>query len=79
MTGRGRIGRGYTEWSLYRASDVQVMLARDERRTLVFLLTSGTTVEGVVRWYVIVRWYGDFHVLHRGQVPGRDHGLQALV
>ncbi|MBC8139831.1 MAG: RNA chaperone Hfq [Armatimonadetes bacterium] len=32
-------------------SDAEMIRARDERRTLSFTLTSGTTVEGVVRWY----------------------------
>ncbi len=32
-------------------SDAEMIRARDERRTIVFTLTSGTTVEGVVRWY----------------------------
>jgi RNA chaperone Hfq len=32
-------------------SDAEMIRARDERRTLSFTLTSGSTVEGVVRWY----------------------------
>ncbi len=32
-------------------SDAEMIRARDERRTLSLTLTSGTVVEGVVRWY----------------------------
>ena len=32
-------------------SDSEMIRARDERRTVAFTLTSGTVIEGVVRWF----------------------------
>ena len=34
-----------------KRNESEMIRARDERRTLVFTLTNGTTVEGVVRWF----------------------------
>jgi len=34
-----------------KRNESEMIRARDERRTLVFSLTNGTTVEGVVRWF----------------------------
>ena len=34
-----------------KRGDSEMIRARDERRTLLFTLSNGTTVEGVVRWF----------------------------